>query len=116
MPLTSQFKLAHTSQGYEFIAEKIFLGNVTQALLWSGELPQQSHQILSDLLPTGDLERVKINWHDHDWQLGLGFAGLNFNAWNDVPGVHNLAGELIASQKAGKISLDSANTRVDYTP
>ena len=66
-------------------------------------------------MPQGDIENVQMNWHKENWQLGLRFNALSYQRWNDIPGAENLTGELMATKAAGKISLSSANTRIDYT-
>ena len=40
MPLFNKFKLTQTGQEQQFVVDKIMLGNLTQALLWSEELPK----------------------------------------------------------------------------
>jgi uncharacterized protein (TIGR02099 family) len=117
MPLVTKFKLNQTAQAYQFVAEKIIIDNVTQALLWSGQLPEKQQTLLTDLSLRGNLEDVKGNWsNSQDWQLGMRLNGLNYKGWNDIPGVVNLSAQIMATPKLAKVSLSAINTTIDYTP
>ena len=115
MPLVTQFKLTQNAQAYQFVADKIILGNVTQALLWTGYLPEQKQQLLIELAPHGDFDKVKLNWQGNHWEAGLRFNQLTYQAVEDIPGARDLSGELMATQSTGKVSFSSTDTQVDYT-
>jgi uncharacterized protein (TIGR02099 family) len=98
------------------VAEKIMIAPVVHAMLWSEQLSQQQHQILSEFQPSGDVEEVKLNWQDaQHWEVGLHLNNLSFQNTTDVPGVNNLSGSLMANPSLAKIHIDSENTTI-YDP
>jgi uncharacterized protein (TIGR02099 family) len=114
LPLTSSFKLKEHGNAYEFVANKIMIDPVVRAMLWSEQLPKPQHELLTGLMPTGDLEDVKLNWEGSQWELGVRTHNLSFHSMNDMPGIKNLSATLMANPKVATLHLSSVDTYLDY--
>ncbi|MFA6037311.1 MAG: YhdP family protein [Legionellales bacterium] len=114
VPIATKFKLSHTSQENQLVAEKIMLENVAQTLVWSDRLTQEQHDLLTSLSPRGTLDDVKITLQDQDWQMGLGFNDLSFQSTDNNPGIENMSGKLIANPRSAQLTLASTDTQFDY--
>lgn len=114
IPLATKFKFTHQAQENQFVAQTILLDNLTEALLWSEQLPEKQHKLLAALLPRGTLEDVKITTQNQNWQMGLGFEGVSFHSMDEFPGVENISGQLIANPASAKLTLSSADTQLNY--
>lgn len=115
LPLVEKMKFTQKTDVRDLIAKKVHLDALSQALIWSGELPEEKQTMVKDLAAKGDVDDLKINWQGNDWQMGFRFNALSFNNWDYIPGVENLAGEIIANPTSGKLTLSSAQSFVDYT-
>jgi len=70
------------------------------------------------LAPHGDLRAVSVTvaraGDRLDYTVGVQFAGLGFDAYNGLPGIAGLTGEVRADTRSGRVDLRTASSSLDW--
>lgn len=72
---------------------------------------------LRGLAPRGGVRDLRFDialGAEPDWAINARFERLGVSAWQDMPGIENLAGQLAAQDSHALISLDARDLPVDY--
>lgn len=93
------------------------LANI-QASLSQLPLPEQLVTPISAINPQGELKNLNVAWQAKNnkttsYQVTSKFSHLTTSAYQHIPGVSNLSGEMKANQKSGSLLLDSQQAFVD---
>jgi uncharacterized protein (TIGR02099 family) len=81
-------------------------------------LPDALQQQITTAAPHGALENLIVYWESQNqvttaYRINSKFNNLSITAQEQIPGFHNLTGELKANQKAGQLALNSLNSKLD---
>lgn len=73
-------------------------------------LPETVRKALLATAPQGVLSELRAGWRQDgdtlgEWAVKGGFAGLGLQAWEQIPGVDSLSGEIDANQRGGHLTL-----------
>ena len=104
-------------QGGEFLIAHLDLGMLA-ALAQYLPLPDHLHERLKSFAPTGQVDEVKFTWRGpvdapKDWSAKGQFAGLTLAAHKELPGFAGISGRFSGEAKAGEITLDSQDVRIE---
>ncbi|ACT48321.1 YhdP family protein [Methylotenera mobilis] len=104
-------------QDFNLSVPNLSLANV-QASLSQLPLPEPLVTPISAINPQGELKDLDVVWQAQNtvtqsYQVATKFNQLTTSAYQHIPGVSNLSGELKANQKSGVLSLDSKQAYVD---
>ncbi|MFN3580241.1 MAG: YhdP family protein [Pseudomonas sp.] len=106
------FQLTHQpGVGTDLQVQRLALAPLGEIL--ASILPtERAREVLSTLQPQGYLNRLHMHaaddWrHAEDLQLSADFERLAVGAWEGVPALHGLSGQLSGSLAAGRIRLES---------
>ena len=96
-------------------AEYLRLEELTQIINDNNLISMDGKKTLSDLDVKGDVYNFYAAWEENNiHQLKADFSGLGINAWENIPYVKGLSGNIEINQKRGKISLLSRNTDIAF--
>ncbi|HOY69785.1 MAG TPA: YhdP family protein [Methylotenera sp.] len=92
---------------------------LVQPYLLQLPIPAEPLQRLSQLAPKGKLEKLSFSWAGDktatsSYKISSVFNGLSIAAHDKIPGFSNLTGLISADQNAGKITLYSTNSFLDF--
>ncbi len=116
----SQASIDYVQQGMSSITDvsinTLDIGQVSGILsvldLGSDALPET----LRNLNPKGELQNISLHIEDHE-SVNFNFNSqvheLSIDAWEDIPAIQGISGQLAMNESAGVISLDSAGVLVD---
>lgn len=112
-------KLATTGRhaGGEFAISHLDLGMLATLAQYL-PLPGYVHERLKTFVPTGRMDEVKLTWRGPleaptDWSAKGRFAGLALAAHKELPGFSGISGRFSGEAKAGEITLDSQDVRIE---
>lgn len=96
--------------------------NLEQLAAFSrGFLPLDAEQqrMLAEIAPKGQLQKLNLEWKSDasglkNFGIRAGFSQLAMNPYRSIPGFAGLNGRVDATQDSGNLSLDAANTQIDF--
>jgi uncharacterized protein (TIGR02099 family) len=102
---------------FEFRADYLGLGDLARLL--AVRTPSDDwHEPLRRIEPDGQLRdlrlRVAAGSEGTDWRASARFSGVKLKPYDNVPGVHNLSGTLLAETGHARLRLDSRNTTLVF--
>jgi len=78
-------------------------------------LPNNASNALAGLQPQALIKQLRVNYEDNlTWHLSGQLTNLHYLAWNNIPGVKNLTGQIEATPKSGALRLDSNLLELDF--
>lgn len=105
------------SQQFSLEVADLDLGSIEPLI---GVLPLGPEQVeqLRGLAPTGKLQEVNARWQGRanqtqSYQLQSKFNGLTLQAYQNIPGFQNIAGEIKANEKNGTLKLNTEKAMLD---
>jgi len=93
-------------------AAGLALGPVVALARAVGPLPGPVRELLGELDPAGNIDRLQLSVSDssaplRDWELEANFRDLTVNSWHGAPGVTSARGHLVLAPGGGTVMLDS---------
>ncbi|MCE3238304.1 MAG: hypothetical protein K0R24_1285, partial [Gammaproteobacteria bacterium] len=108
------------TKGYHLQVGYLDLADSSALALASGLLTEPMKKELMALALKGEVRALDIQSEDITKPeyntYSAEFSDLSFNAWQKLPSIKNLSGNISLDEKQGKLRLDSQKTKIEYLP